>query len=317
MGESDRYQEYKHLRKKGFLLGSDNNALMALFILNSIFFMILLTMQVVYFFYEQTPAVFQNDILQWFQLPSGLSSLSERPWTILTYMFSDTGNSVMRILSNMLWLWAFGYLLQDMTGNDKIMPIYIYGGVLGGLFFIGAHYLIPPIQADINHASLIGANAATMAVATATTYLNPDHRFFTQIRKGIPIWVLLTVYIIIDFAGVASLSAAYSLSHLGGALAGFIYIYLLRKGTDAGVWMNKSYQWVINVFSPKQITNKEDIKKKVFYKTGDKNPFSKSSLVNQKRVDEILDKINSEGYDFLTEEEKLILKKASEDDSIK
>jgi hypothetical protein len=81
--------------------------------------------------------------------------------------------------------------------------------------------------------------------------------------------------------------------------------------------MNKSYHWVINVFSPKQTTNKEDIKKKVFYKTGEKNPFSKTSLVNQKRIDEILDKINSEGYHFLTEEEKLILKKASEDDSFK
>jgi len=316
MGESDRYQEYKHLKKKVFLLGSDNNALTALFIINAIFFLILLTMQVVYFFYEQTPAVYQNDILQWFELPSGIVSLTEKPWTLLTYMFSDTGNAIMRIISNMLWLWAFGYLLQDMTGNDKIIPIYIYGGVVGGLFFIGAHYLIPPLNADINHTSLIGANASTMAVATATTYLNPDHRFFTQIRKGIPIWVLLTIYIIIDYAGVASMSAAYSLSHLGGALAGFVFVYLLRKGTDAGLWMNKSYNKLMHLFSPKHSMKKEDIRKKVFYKTGDKNPYSKSMLVNQKRIDEILDKINLEGYHFLTEEEKSILKKASEDDSI-
>ena len=36
--------------------------------------------------------------------------------------------------------------------------------------------------------------------------------------------------------------------------------------------------------------------------------------VSQKRIDEILDKINQQGYRFLTDEEKEILKRASEDE---
>ena len=36
----------------------------------------------------------------------------------------------------------------------------------------------------------------------------------------------------------------------------------------------------------------------------------------QKRIDEILDKINLKGYRFLTDEEKEILRRASEDDNI-
>ena len=58
----------------------------------------------------------------------------------LTYMFSDTGYNLIRIISNMLWLWAFGFILQEMTGNDKLIPIYIYGGVFGGIVFIAANY---------------------------------------------------------------------------------------------------------------------------------------------------------------------------------
>ena len=187
MGESERYQDYRKIKRSRFSLGHDNNALMALFVLNVIFFLILLTLQVGYFFYQQTPDIYQTQVVQWFELPSGLLKLSERPWTMLTYMFSDTGANLMRILSNMLWLWAFGYILQEMTGNDKLIPIYIYGGLLGAIVFIAANYLVPPLQPAMNNAALLGANASTMAIAMATTALSPGDRFFTQIRGGIPL----------------------------------------------------------------------------------------------------------------------------------
>jgi len=314
MGESDRYNEYKKVKRSSFSLGQDNNSLVALFTLNVIFFLILLTAQVAYFFYQQTPDLYNSQVVQWFELPANLTKFSERPWTILTYMFSDTGNNLIRIFSNMLWLWAFGYILQEMTGNDKIIPIYIYGGVLGGVVFIAANYLIPPIHAQIDHAALLGANAGTIAVAMATTTLSPNHKFFTMIRGGIPIWVLMGVYIIIDLVGVSSVNAAYSLSHIGGALAGFLFVVFMRRGNDGSVWMNNLYNWFINLFNPNKKSDKHTLKNKVFYKTGNRNPYNKKAIITQQRVDEILDKINHRGYQFLTDEEKQILKKASEED---
>lgn len=314
MGESDRYSEYRKVKRHKFSLGQDGNALMGLFTLNVIFFLILLTAQVAYFFYQQTPQLYNAQVVQWFELPASLTRLSERPWTLLTYMFSDTGDNLMRILSNMLWLWAFGYILQEMTGNDKIIPIYIYGGVFGGIVFIAANYLIPPIHSQINNAALLGANAGTMAVAMATTALSPNHKFFTMIRGGIPIWVLMAVYLFIDLVGIASYGAAYSLSHIGGATAGFIFVLLLRKGKDGSVWMNRSYDWFINLFNPNKKSNKPSTKEKVFYNTGGRSPYNKKAIITQQRVDEILDKINQRGYQFLTDEEKQILKKAAEED---
>jgi hypothetical protein len=56
------------------------------------------------------------------------------------------------------------------------------------------------------------------------------------------------------------------------------------------------------------------VKEKIFYNTGGRQPFSKSSNVTQQRIDDILDKINQKGYQFLTDEEKAILKRASEED---
>lgn len=315
MGETDRYGEYKN-PKKGILLGQDGNALVALFALNIIFFLLLMLIQVVYFFMQQKEGVYNAEIVQWFALPAGLTKFSERPWSILTYMFSDTGANIVRLISNMIWLWAFGYLLQQLAGNDKLIPIYIYGGLTGAFVFIMAYYVIPPLQGSRDTASLLGANAGTLAVAMATTTLSPDHRFFTQIRKGIPIWVLMSVYILIDFAGVAKMNAAYSLSHLGGVLAGFLFVVFLRRGQDGSVWMNRSYSWLMNLFNPFKKPSKEKIKQTVFYKTGSRKPFEKTTHVTQQRVDEILDKISQKGYHLLTQEEKDILKKASEDDDL-
>ena len=310
MGESDRYPEYK-LPKKRFTLGNDGNALVALFTLNVIFFLLLITIKVVYFFFQANESAFISQILPYFEMPAQLTKLSERPWTLLSYMFTHIG--VMQVLSNMLWLWAFGYILQELTGNKKIIPIYIYGGLAGALAFSLANYLIPPLRPFIGNASLMGGNAATMAVAVATTFLAPKHRFFRNLNGGIPIWVLTLVYVLIDIAGVASLSAAYSLSHLFGGLAGFIFIYLLRYNIDGSLWMNNFYDWFINLYNPNKPTPKNRIKETVFYNASGRKPFNKTSNITQQRVDEVLDKINQEGFQFLTAEEKDILKRAAED----
>ena len=313
MGESERYPEYKRPRNR-ITLGSDGNALVTLFTINVIFFLLLITIQVVYHFFQTGEAAFNTQIVQYFEMPAGLTKLSERPWTIITYMFSHTG--ILHILSNMLWLWAFGFILQELTGNKKLIPIYIYGGLAGALVFILASYLIPSIRPFVGNSSLIGANAATMAVAVATTTLAPGYRFFRNLNGGIPIWVLTGIYILIDFAGVASSSAAFSLSHLSGALAGFLFVFLLRKEYDGSIWMNNLYNWFMNLFNPNKTVNGDgsSIKEKVFYNSDGRKPFQKTAHITQQRVDEILDKINQKGYHFLTDEEKNILKRAAEED---
>ena len=135
-----------------------------------------------------------------------------------------------------------------------------------------------------------------------------------MIRGGISIWVLMLVYLFIDLVGVSSLNAAYSLSHIGGALAGFLFVIFMQKGHDGSIWMNNLYRWFIDLFNPNKKNSAAATKNKVFYNTGNRSPYSKQSIITQQRVDEILDKINNKGYQFLTDEEKQILKKAAEED---
>lgn len=311
MGESERYIGYG---KRKISLGADGNALMLLISINAIFFIAVWFMQIIYYIMQSPEGSFESNVLPWFIMPAKLSALLQKPWTFFTYMFVH--KKVITILTSMLWLWAFGSILQSITGNRKIIPVYIYGGIAGAIAFVAANYLLPQLKPAIDSSFIYGSNAATMAIAIATTTLAPDYRFFKMLNGGIPIWVLTLLYVIIDFAGVSGASAAYNISHLAGAFIGFMFVFSLRKGSDWSIWMNNLYDWFTNLFNPdkKTVSSQRRIKEKVFYRTGNQKPFTKRSNITQQRVDEILDKINQKGYHLLTEEEKNILKRAGDAD---
>jgi membrane associated rhomboid family serine protease len=310
MGESDRYIDYS-IKKKRFTLGQPDNALMWLFVINVVFFLVLLTIKVAIDVNDHSDAVFYSQVVKWFQLPAGLVTLSTRPWTVITFMFSDV--ELFRAFSNMLWLSVFGAVLQNLTGNKKLIPVYLYGGFAGAVCFITATLLIPVNKLNEVSPGLLGANASIMAVAVAATMIAPNYRFFKDIRGGIPIWILTLIYIAVDLAGVAAWPVSFSVAHIGGALAGFLFVKMLKKNIDGSEWMNNAYGWFINLFNPNKKQQKNILKERVFYNTGSRSPYHKTSNITQDRVDEILDKINQKGYDHLTKEEKNILKKASED----
>ncbi|OYW78921.1 MAG: hypothetical protein B7Z27_06520 [Sphingobacteriia bacterium 32-37-4] len=53
---------------------------------------------------------------------------------------------------------------------------------------------------------------------------------------------------------------------------------------------------------------------KTVYKSGKKSPSEQVSKTKQRKINDILDKINQHGYAFLTDEEKAFLKRASDEE---
>src|SRR5207344_3189689 len=182
-----------------------------------------------------------NNVVGWFILPADVEKLAGRPWTLISYMFSHVG--IMQFISNMFWLWSFGYILQDLTGNRKLLPIYLYGGLAGAVLFILSHLIFPNLRELINTNSLFGANCSIAAVAIATTVVSPDYRIFPMISGGIPLWILTLIFILLNFAGVANGDMSTYLSYAGAAGIGYFFIYLLRRGWDGSNWINQFFDW--------------------------------------------------------------------------
>lgn len=281
-----------------------------LIVINVVMFIILTFISIVYNLSNSAPGLFETQVMKWFTLPAAFDDFITKPWVLIVHMFSQ--DDVWRLIGQMLFLWFFGFIFQDLTGSRHVIPIYIYGALAGAVLFILSANLLPRFSAEINSYNFIGAGAAVMALALAATVTAPDYRVFPMILGGIPLWVITMIYVVINFAGLASVGFPHHLSHLGGGLAGYLYVQQVQKGNDPGSWMHRLYNWFMNLFDPTKRNLKAVPKQQVFYKTRGKEPFTKTTNINEKKVDEILDKISAKGYDSLTKEEQEILKKASE-----
>ncbi len=308
------YQEKKYRQK--MLLGQEGNNLFMLIGICLIVFVLFAFVKALWFFNypdkEVAKALFNRNVLGLFTLPADTGNFFSRPWTFLTSVFINDNNDVWKVFPNMFWLWAFGYILQDLTGNRKLIPIFIYGAWGGAIAFLLAYNLLPSLETLRPTASLGGVSAGVMAVAIATTLVSPNYRLFPAIGGGIPLWVLTCFYLLSDFATVSISDTGTLLTHMAGALTGGLFIFFYRRGYDWSEWMANFFDWVHNLFNPDKPKKGKRLKDELFYHASSA-PYTKTPKVTQERVDEILDKISRQGYHFLTDEEKDILKRASKE----
>jgi membrane associated rhomboid family serine protease len=300
--------------RKRMMLGQDGNALVNLIVVNAVLFVILKFIYVVYVLNSTGAPVFYSKIFPWFAFPASFDKLLSRPWTLLSFMFCD--DSVFRFIGNMFWLWGFGYVLQDLMGNRKLVPIYLYGGVAAAALFMLSYSIFPGLKTAAPLASLVGANPSVMAVAIATTVIAPDYRIFPMINGGIPLWILTIVYLIINVSGIPRGDSGLYIANLAGAGAGFLFIYMVRRGYDGSIWMNWVFNWFNDLFNPDKKHKGRHPKDEFYYKVSGTQPYKSIPNITQQRIDEILDKINQQGYRFLTDEEKDILKRAADEEDL-
>ncbi len=292
-------------RGKKVFLGADNDALIKIVAVNVLITAMLFLVRGIYQISNIDLAFYQSQVLKHFLLPAAFSDFLKSPWSLITFMFVHI--DIWSLIANMLWLWAFGTIMQTLYGGGRLAPLYVYGGLVGAVFFLVAGMFT-------NGGSLAGASPSTMAIAVATTVAAPGYRLFPMLRGGIPLWVLTLIYVAINLAGLSYNPSVYA-AQLGAAGMGFLYISLLNRGTDIGRWMNRLYDWFFNLFNPDLVSaRRQKDKVNMFYDTGGKKPFKKKANLNQQRVDEILDKINKSGMHSLSIEEKDLLKRASEED---
>ncbi|MFL5744661.1 MAG: rhomboid family intramembrane serine protease [Niastella sp.] len=308
MLSEDRYR-----KKVG--LGQEGNNLVFLIGVLAIVFCIFKFMWLVYKIAEKDMGTYDQNIFNWLVVPGDFEKMMTRPWTLLSFMFMHSDPWDM--LGNILWLWAFGYIFQDLTGNKKLIPLFIYGSFGAALFFIASYNLVPKLVPMGSSVTLVGASAGIMAIAVAATTLAPDYRIFPMINGGIPLWILTVLYLVIDFSLIAAQKTPPgAFAHIAGAVVGFLFIYQMRRGHDWSNWMNNFFDWFGNLFNPDRKNWKKTAKTDLHYNTKGTQPYKKIPNITQKRIDEILDKINQQGYRFLTDEEKDILKRAAEDEEL-
>lgn len=306
MGDRDYYSK-DYLKQSSIFKPGFDNAIVSLIIFNLIVFTTLFCLHLIYLVIYDTAAatepIYRSQVHGSLNIPANASEFIYKPWTAISYMFTHFG--FWRLFSNMLWLWAFGYIFQNIAGATRVIPAYLYSGFVGAIFFVLSYFFFGNNLAP----EMSGAAAAIVGLAVAATAMSPDYRIFPMLGNGIPLWILTAIFLILD---IGSISSSYNLlvAHLAAGLMGYIFVLLLKQRKDIGAWMHTLANKSLEVFSPEK-KYKSQQKQTLYYKAS-KEPFIKKPNLTQQKLDEILDKINNKGYDSLTDNEKEFLKKASD-----
>lgn len=263
----------------------------------------------------ETPDLYYS-IRNFFMLSSDWWHNLTHPWVIITSMFFH--ESFWHILWNMLFLYWFGRIVGDFIGNQRVLPLYLLGGIVGGLaYFLSVNLL--PYGGDGIHFAL-GASGAVMGIVVAAGAISPDYIIRLLFLGEVKLKYIVAALLFIDLIGMAgNINTGGHFAHLGGAFFGWLFIWQLRQGKDWSLPVNSLLDRIAEFFSnlsgapPPKKGPRVVYRSKSRARTARKGSASSSfdDLSHQEQLDAILDKIKQSGYESLSEEEKEFLFNAS------
>lgn len=244
-----------------------------------------------------------NVLVSYLSLPADMSVLLRRPWTVFTYMVLH--GRFGPLLLNMSMLWFGGLVFRNMLTEKKLLWTYIVGGLVGALLFVLAYNVFPAFETSKSSAMVMGATAAVYAVLVAAVAYMPDYRIPLLVFGGMKFVWIVVIFMVIGLAGISPENAGTYIAHLGGALYGLVYGFILRKGSTAGDASERKQR------KPKmEYTPYEEVHDEPEVPRSDEE-YNRQKAEKERNIDEILDKIAKSGYGSLTQEEKEYLFKNS------
>lgn len=242
---------------------------------------------------------FPIDYLQFVSLSSNPAHLLWKPWSLFSYAFFHSG--IMHIVFNMIVLNFSGRLFMTYFTAKQLLGLYVLSAVFAGICYMLVFYVL-----NIN-APIVGASAAIMAILVATTTYHPLMDLRLLLIGNVKLWHVTAVIIFIDLVQLRSENMGGHISHLSGALFGFIFIKLLQNGTDLSKGVSRFFGFFANLFQKNKTTPFKKVHKNYTKPVEKSIPKIITKDKSQQQIDEILDKISQSGYDSLTKEEKEFL----------
>ena len=220
-------------------------------------------------------------------------------WRLLTFVFCHDRHAPFTLVFNMIALWYLGSTLERMYGSREFLWFYLASAVVCGAVFTA-------VGRTMNlSAPLMGAGPCVLATLTLYATHFPYREILFAWVIPMQIRVLLLVYVAVDVYMIVQASVGQGpwervayMSELWGMAFGYIYrrqnwrLDFLSRAFDWGRWRKSmrraSTARTLKVFHPEDAGNLEE------------------------QVDAILAKIHAQGTESLTEREKSILQRASE-----
>ena len=271
------------------ILQQPGQGLVKIIALNCGIFILLMIFRLISIFSGHSLAY--DSLLESLTLSSQFSHILQAPWSLVSYFFVHV--ELFHLAFNMMFLYWFGQILQEVVGNNKSVQIYFIGGLCGALAFLLAYNFIPYFH-QRGDAYLLGASAGVFAIVMAAATLRPNYEVHLFLIGIVRIKYIAGFYMLWSLLETVGVNAGGNIAHLGGALCGFYLAYVVEH----------PFKW--------QWPQKKD---RVFIDakfTRETTPRKPAENIDEEELNRILDKISKSGYDSLSKQEKRRLFTASQ-----
>lgn len=255
---------------------------------------------------------FGGSIMEWFHLnhfsdwlykhtavSSNFSILIQNPWSLISYQFMHA--NLLHIFFNMYILYIFGRFIKDVLNSDRFIVLYLLSGLAGAAVFIFS-YLLLPLLAERGGGHMVGASAAVMGVVIGASRLYPELELYLLLFGRVKLkWLALAVLILGSY-DITGSNAGGSLSHFGGAAAGFFLVNRFKNGKNDLNIIARLFTGIRDWFY-KSKAPKLKVRHRSKVKMGN-DSYNYDKADRQEKVDAILDKISKSGFDSLTQKER-------------
>ncbi len=224
-------------------------------------------------------------------------------WQIFTYQFLHL--EFWHIFFNMYFLWMFGSELEERWGGRKFLKYYLASGLGAGLIILFGNYFFFGAESRT-----LGASGAVLGVMFAYAVYFPNRYLLLMMVVPIKTKYLVLVYgaISLFFTVAGSGGSVSHIGHLGGIVAGWIYLrYVFKIDVIKSInipGIDTAFENIKKGWQNKQTAQRWE-------ERGEKMEYQTKEEIEQK-VDELLDKISRHGIKSLSPSERNYLKWASE-----
>ena len=239
-------------------------------------------------------------LLSYLAIPADLSMLAYRAWTPLTYMFLHEG--FLHIFFNMFTLFWFGRIFLMYFSEKQLVGLYLLGGFMAALLYVASYNLFPYYATTLHESLLLGASGSIMAIIVATAFRAPDMELQVMFLGSIKLKYIAIFFVLTSLFGITSNNGGGELAHLGGALAGYLFVVSLRQGRDLTKGLNRILDAISDLFGPRKLKMRPNTNRRT--STMSDAEFNMNKARKMAEIDKILDKIKTSGYESLSTDEK-------------
>ena len=265
---------------------NNKNYLIKIIYLNIIVFVVINIITTIwYLFGLHGNSDLQRTLLHNLGASSNINILIKKPWTLITHMF--THFDIFHGFFNLCYLYFGGKIFIDYLSQKNLLYTYIMGGLTGYIFYLISLSTFPAFEGMNENTIALGASASSLAVLIASATYVPNLSINIIWLNSIKLKYIAIILIIIDFLSIINGNPGAHIAHIGGAVYGFIYVYIRE-----------------NIIT-EDLNNKiSSFKKSYKYKKESDYEYNNRKNIEQQKIDRILDKISRSGYDSLSENEK-------------